>query len=164
MTVIETLLRKPEDLIQAGLLLAAVVGIGLTYWQARSSARTQRASFLKDLYSTLTADPEICRAYYAIEYGKFKYGPDFHGSEMEKSVDRLLSFADLVCELARQRVLTRQEMAFFQYRFLRLSDDADVRAYLQFLERFYTQVGAGKRPFHSFVAFAGALVASGSRR
>jgi hypothetical protein len=36
------------DAINTGLLVAAVVGMALTFWQVRSGVRTQRAQFLKD--------------------------------------------------------------------------------------------------------------------
>lgn len=142
------------DYINTGLLLTAVVGIAMTYWQVRSSARTQRASFLKDLYSTLTTDADICEAYYLVEYGRFKYGTEFHGSNMEPKIDRLLAFTDLVCELYQQQIITSHEMEFFRYRFLRLATNPDIKAYLQFLSGFYAQVGLEKEPFHSFAEYA----------
>ena len=141
------------DYINVGLLLTAVIAIAMTYFQVRSSARTERASFLKDLYSTLTSDPDISRAYYLVEYGQFTYGPDFHGSELEPRIDRLLSFADLVCELHDQGIVTAREMEFFRYRFVRLASDPNIRAYLDFLTDSYKTVGVRKEPFHSFTAY-----------
>jgi len=143
-----------SDRIQMGLLLAAVIGIALTYWQVRSNARTHRAVFLKELYFTVTSDTSICEAYYAIEYERFRYGPDFHGSQLEPKIDRLLSFADLVCDLYSQRVIKKHEMAFFRYRFLRIAQDANIREYLAFLVDFYSRVGIAKRPYHSFLAYS----------
>lgn len=141
------------DRIQLGLLLAAAVGFALTFWQVRSNARTQRGSFLKDLYLTSVTDEVICEAYYLIEYNKFTYDSNFHGSVTEPKIDRLLSFADLVCELYLQGIIKRREMEFFKYRFLRLAKDPNIQAYLEFLTGFYKQVGTKKRPFHSFVSY-----------
>jgi hypothetical protein len=141
------------DRIQLGLLMAAVAGIALTFWQLRSNGRTQRGSFLKDLYLTLITDPLICEAYYLIEYNKFTYDSNFHGSPTEPKIDRLLSFADLVCELYFQGIIKRREMEFFTYRLLRLAKDPNIQAYLEFLTGFYKQVGTKKRPFHSFVSY-----------
>lgn len=141
------------DRIQLGLLLAAVVGIALTFWQVRANARTQRASFLKDLYSTLITDPVISEAYYLIEYGNFAYGPDFHGSDIEPKIDRLLSFADLVCELSSLKIIKTKEMEFFRYRFVRIGADPGIEDYLKFLTGFYQRVGMTRRPFDNFVAY-----------
>ena len=76
------------DAINTALLATAVVGIALTFWQVRRGARTRRVQFLKELYLMLTADPDICSAYYQIECGKFHYGVDFHESELESKIDR----------------------------------------------------------------------------
>ncbi len=147
----------PADRVQVGLLLAAVVGIALTYWQVRSNAQTQRALFLKDLYSTLTTDPSICKAYYLIEYGTFTYGPEFHGSPTEPKIDRLLSFADLVCQLYSRGIMKKHEMEFFKYRFLRMAENPGIVEYLTFLTGFYERVGIEKRPFHGFVTYSKGL-------
>jgi len=136
--------------INTGLLAAAVAAIALTFWQVRLGVRTQRAQFLKDLYSTLVSDRELGEAYYEIEYGRFSYGPTFHGSPMEQKIDRLLGFADLVAELRLQSVLSNREMAFFDYRFRRIYENPGIAAYLTFLASFYRRVGVEKEPFHSF--------------
>jgi len=138
------------DAVNIGLLIVAIVGIGLTYWQVRTGVHTQRAQFLKDLYSTLVSDPDIGEAFYLIEYGRFKYGPDFHGSPLEPKIDRLLAFVDLVAEMHLQKVISDREMEFFQYRFCRLFGDSGVKAYLEFLSQFYGSTGVKKEPYHSF--------------
>ena len=142
------------NFINAGLLLLALIAIVMTYRQSRSAARTERASFLKDLYSTLTSDLEISQAYYLVEYGRFTYEPSFHGSELEPQMDRLLSFADLVCELHDQRVISSREMEFFEYRFARIASDPGIRSYLEFLAGYYKSVGIDKEPFHSYAKFS----------
>jgi len=141
------------DLINAGLLLAAIGGIFLTYRQIKESHKTQKATFFKDLYSTMFADRDIREAYYQIEYNEFVYDLKFHGSDNEKLIDRLLSFIDLVCDLYAQRIISEHEMSFFRYEFTRIYDNDNVRRYLSFLESFYNQVGAGTRPFPSYVAY-----------
>ena len=138
------------DALNTGLLVAAVVGIGLTFWQVRSGVRTQRAQFLKDLYSTLAADPDVLAAYYQIEYGNFQYDVNFHGSAIEPKIDRLLAFTDLVAELYLQSVISEREMAFFRYRFRRIYEDVGIQEYLKFLSSFYQRVGVNKEPYHSF--------------
>jgi hypothetical protein len=148
------------DALNIGLLAAAVAGIALTLWQVRIGVRTHRAQFLNDLYSKLVSDGDIGEAYYLIEYGKFEYGPDFHGSELEPKVDRLLGFVDLVAELHLQGVISRREMAFFDYRFRRLFSDAGVRAYLTFLAAFYERTGTHRDPFSSFQTVAHKLLAT----
>jgi len=153
-----------SDAINTGLLVAAVIGIALTFWQVRVGVRTQRAQFLQELYSTLVSDPDIGEAYYLIEYGSFEYGSDFHGSAIERKVDRLLGFADLVAELHLQSIISAREMTFFSYRFKRLFDDPGIQRYLSFLDLFYRRVGIDKRPYHSFQQVAQKFQAKGGSR
>jgi hypothetical protein len=153
------------DIINAALLIVAIAGIGLTWGQLRSGARTQRAAFLRDLYTTLNNDQAICDGFYAIEYGRFHYSGEFHDTKVEREVDRLLSFFDLVCELYHRKILTKEELQFFEYRFQRVSADPEVAAYLRFLAGFYRDNGIAATPFPSFTRYiGGALVTYGSPR
>jgi hypothetical protein len=142
-----------SQIISACLLLAAVGGIMLTYRQMRSNYTMQKATFFKELYSTMFADSEVRSALYMIEYNRFVYSEQFHGSTDENIVDRLLSFADLVCDLYAQRVLSDHEMDFFKYEFYRIYKNANVQRYLDFLKERYTDTGHAIEPFPAFVAY-----------
>jgi hypothetical protein len=141
------------DVINAFLLIVAIIGIAFTYRQIRESHKTQKATFFKDLYSTMFSDPDVRNAYYQIEYGDFTYDENFHGSSNEKLIDRLLSFVDLVCDLYAQGIITEHEMSFFKYEFTRIYQNPNVQGYLEFLKNFYADVGTGTKPFASFVAY-----------
>ncbi len=141
------------DIINAILLIVAVIGIYFTYREAKQTRKTQKASFFKDLYSTMYSDPDIRKAYYQIEYGEFTYSDSFHGSKMGRLIDRLLSFADLVCYLYDQKMLIEDEMVFFKYEFIRIYTDTNIKNYLKFLEDFYQKNKAGTKPFPSYVSY-----------
>ena len=142
-----------SDLINTFLLIVGVIGIFLAYRQIKDGYKTQKATFFKDLYSTMFSDPDIRTAYYQIEYDKFIYDDNFHGSQNEKHLDRLLSFVDLVCDLYNQKMITKHEMQFFKYEFLRVYQNENVRGYLDFLRGFYHNVGVETEPFFSFVSY-----------
>ncbi|CAG0940896.1 hypothetical protein BROC_01205 [Candidatus Brocadiaceae bacterium] len=141
------------DGINAILLFVAIIGIVFTAHQIRESHKTQKATFFKDLYSTMFSDQDVRNAYYQIEYGDFTYDENFHGSSNEKLIDRLLSFVDLVCDLYAQGIITEHEMSFFKYEFTRIYQNPNVQGYLEFLKNFYADVGTGTKPFASFVAY-----------
>jgi hypothetical protein len=141
------------DSINTALLMVTALGVIASFWQIRAGARTQRAIFLKDLYMLIRTDTEIARAFYCIEYGKFRYTPEFHGSELEPKVDRLLTLIDLVCELHAQGVITEREMNFFNYQFVRVARNKDIQNYLSFLNDFYRTNGLDRRPFEAFQAY-----------
>ena len=141
------------DLINAGLLIVAIIGICFTYQQIKESHKTQKATFFKDLYSTMFSDHDIREAFYQIEYGEFDYDVNFHGSDSEKAIDKLLSFIDLICDLYAQRIISQHEMSFFKYEFTRIYRNDNVQRYLKFLTNFYTQTGTETKPFPSYVAY-----------
>jgi hypothetical protein len=142
------------DKINAALLLVTALGVLAAFWQIRAGARAQRATFLKDLYMQLRTDSEVAYAFYLIEYSEFKYDANFHGSDVEPKIDRLLTLIDLVCEMRAQRVITKREMSFFDYQFNRVAQDQNIQHYLRFLNGFYSQNGINRKPFSAFQGYA----------
>ena len=142
-----------SDLINGFLLIIAVIGIFFTYSQIRQSYKTQKATFLKDLYLMKYGNPQLAEAFYKIEYSKFVYDEHFHGSKEEAIIDYLLSFADLVCDLYDQAILTEHEMDFFKYEFVRIYQNDNVKRYLEFLTKFYKANKIDIGPSHRFVKY-----------
>lgn len=152
------------DIINGLLLLAAVIGIFLTYRQIQQTSKTQQATFFKDLYSMMFSDPDIRKAYQQVEYDKFVYDYSFHGSENEHIIDRLLSFPDLVCYLYDHKMITKHEMGFFKYEFIRVYTNDGIQKYLNFLKEFYLQNRTGTEPFPRFVLYCESMLTEkGSR-
>lgn len=139
-----------QDFKNLGLLLIAFVGVCLTLKQMKQKYKTQKAVFFKELYSTMFSDQEIRNAFYKIEYNKFKYEHEFHGSEEEKCMDRLLSFVDLICDFYDQKILTKREMSTFKYEFLRIFKNENIKKYLEFLKDFYKLNQTETEPFSYF--------------
>lgn len=131
------------DALTACLLIAAIVTLCLMY-------RTEKARFFKDLYLEMFKAPDIRKAYYQIEYGQFVYDEDFRGSEQEKMTDRLLAFANLVCDFYNRKVIDSKDMTFFDFEFKRVYQDSDVQAYLGFLDEVYRRSLTETPPFLSF--------------
>ena len=141
------------DVINAVLLVSALIGIFLTYKQIKFNTKTEKAAFFKDLYSTIFTDPDIRKAFYLIEYEKFIYDESFHASENEQAFDRMFGFNDLVCDLYFQGVLTQREMAYFHYGFTRIYQNNEVRRYLDFLREFFAKTGIDAKPFPSYIGY-----------
>jgi len=146
-----------SQVVSTCLLIVAVTGIMLTYQQMRQNHKIQKANFFKELYTTMFADEEVRGAAYMIEYDKFVYNGDFHGSPQEKMVDRLLSFADLVCDLYAQELLSAHEMDFFNYEFVQVYKNANIQHYLDYLKERYIatgrETGHDIQPFPAYVAY-----------
>lgn len=142
------------DKINSALLLVTAFGVLAAFWQIRSAARAQRATFLKDLYMQLRTDADVARAFYLIECSEFVYDSSFHGSDIEPKIDRLLTLIDLVCEMRAQRIISKREMSFFEYQFCRVASDGNVQKYLNFLNGFYARNGLNRKPFSAFQNYA----------
>ncbi|HEV8194415.1 MAG TPA: hypothetical protein VGP82_23435, partial [Ktedonobacterales bacterium] len=146
-----------SQIVSMCLLFVAVIGIMLTYQQMRQNHKIQKANFFKELYTTMFADGDVRAAAYMIEYDKFVYNEDFHGSPQERVVDRLLSFADLVCDLYAQKLLSAHEMDFFNYEFVQIYKNANVQHYLDYLKARYDetgrQTGRDIEPFPAYVVY-----------
>jgi hypothetical protein len=142
-----------SQIISMCLLVVAVTGIMLTYQQMRQNYKIQKANFFKELYSTMFSDQDVRGAAYLIEYERFAYNEDFHGSPQEKMIDRLLSFADLVCDLYAQQLLTAHEMDFFNYELVLIYKNPNVQQYLDYLKSRYSETGRDIEPFPAFVAY-----------
>ena len=151
------------DKINTALLLVTALGVMAAFWQIRTGAKAQRATFLKDLYMQLRTDESVAEAFYLIEYSEFVYDQSFHGSILEKKVDRLLTLIDLVCEMRSQRIISKREMQFFRYQFLRVAADPSIRDYLLFLDMFYKRVGMDRRAFPAFQEFSQAQLKLSSK-
>lgn len=142
-----------SDLINTALFAVTAVGVWFAHKQLRLASVAQKATFFKDLYTTLYHDPEIRRAFYLVEYSEFSYSETFHGSEQEQLIDRLLSFMDLICRLHQQGALDEVEMNTFKYEILRVFDDDDIQEYFGFLDEWYQQNLTGTKPFAHLRAY-----------
>jgi len=137
------------DLVIFVLLVIAFFGIFLVRRQVMQS----KATFFKELYLMVFADPDISDAFYLLETRQFVYGETLGHSPQEQLVNRLLRFLDLVCEAYAGKLLTEQEMNFFKSQFLRVYENPSMKGYLKFLRDQYAQVEAGPTPFPSFVSY-----------
>lgn len=128
----------------------AVFAIIPAAYQIRKVTHFQQATFFKDLYGIIYSDQVIQKAFYAIEYGDFQYGIEFHGSEEEARIDNLLSHFDLICGLYDDGLLTEKQMKFFNYRLIRVYRNTNITSYLSFLETWSKKNHGADIPYSSF--------------
>lgn len=135
------------------LLILGVILLLLAYRSWQSATTVSQGRLYASLYQTMYTDSAIREIFYQIEYGKFKFDSSFPGSKTESTIDRLLSFADLVCDLSLHKAITQQQVDAFQYEFLRVYENPEVKKYLETLYTFHRAMETGTHPFGSFVAF-----------
>lgn len=143
-----------SDIINIGLLFTTLITVFIAASQLRSSANTQRAMFLKDLYTKLRTDKEAIQAYYMLEYDQFEYNIGFHGSDLEPRIDRLLTLLDIVCEMHERKAILDKEMHCFDYQIKRVVYNKGIQNYLDFLTQFYAANKIQHQPFFALQEYA----------
>ena len=142
------------------LVAVALAAAAIAWREMRLSRQVSRAELLSDLYRDLFREGDKRDAPYLIEYGRFEYGPEFHGSDLEPKVDQLLSFLDLVCGFRRSGVFSRDQFARFEYEADRVWHNSEVQKYIAGLSRWYEQAGQSSPPFANLRFWADRSMAS----
>ena len=123
------------DVISAGSFLIAAVGLFLNWWQLRLGGIRKRAEFIVSVFNQYVMDPLASDIYYEIEYGRFQYNEDFHGSENERKLDRSLSYFENIAALYDIGTITLQDLELVRYDFVRVYQNAAVQEYFKTLDR-----------------------------
>src|SRR5262245_12760877 len=106
------------SLIQTAALLVAALGLIFNALVTRRAARERRIQQLVDLQHQFYSDASMLDAYYMIEYGAFKYDVGFHGSDLEKKIDRLLVHFENIASLFEAKVVSLDELDIVAYNYL----------------------------------------------
>ncbi len=139
------------DVVDTILVVAAVVGIFLTYYEVRHMVRTQRASFLKDLYSQMLSEATLREAVYKVDSEEFNFDREsFEGTREEVLADRILCFLDLVADLRLKEQLLDSELHAFDYVMKRTWDNVNIQRYLAWLTVEFESQGVERPPFERF--------------
>ncbi len=123
------------DIIAAASFSIAAIGLFLNWWQLRLGGIRKRAEFIVSVFNQYVTDPLASDIFYEIEYGRFQYNEDFHRSENERKLDRLLSYFEKIAALYEIGTITLHDLELVRYDFLRVYQDASVQNYFQTLDR-----------------------------
>jgi len=138
------------------LLLNAIniIGILLTvilmYWQIRKNSLFAKANFMIELFMRFYRDDWIREAFYGIEYGEFTYDVSFHNSEIEKKIDYMLSYLDLLGILVKSQVIDLDSIKPLYYEIYRIYNNNEIRKYIKFLREWFKHIGIEREPFEGF--------------
>jgi hypothetical protein len=139
------------DLIQTLALIIAAVGLFLNLAQMKAANRQKRAEFIIDLHNQFSLDKDVLDIYYKIEYGEFSYEPvEFHGSDEEKRLDKLLDVFDNIAKLYSLNNFTLRDLDYVAYNYLVVYQDESVSEYLGFLDKWYKERGMKVKPYSAF--------------
>src|SRR5687767_14622977 len=122
-------------------LLITGVGLFLNWIQLRKAAVQARAEFIVTLFQQYITDDDCAGILYRIEYGKFEYNGEFHDSQDERSLDRLLSYFEKIATLHTLGTVDTRDLELVRYDFLRVASDTNVQSYFATLDRFGGETG-----------------------
>ena len=104
------------DIISFLSLIAVIVGGCFGYYQWQKSIKIKRAEYLNELTEKIRTDPDISEVVYILDYNQKWYDDSFHESgELERKVDKTLSYFSYICYLFENKLITKNEFAFFKY-------------------------------------------------
>src|SRR6185312_11197240 len=113
-------------IVPAVTALSATAALLLNYYQSRRNDVHARASMVANCLKDFAGDPDIQRAFYAIEYGEFSFKDDFLKSDRERDVDKLLRlFANLALSW-KGKLLTIGDIRPIQYYVLRVMTNPEI--------------------------------------
>jgi hypothetical protein len=123
------------DIIAAASFSIAALGLFLNWWQLRLGGIRKRAEFVVSVFNRYVMDPVSSKAFYDIEYDRFRYDDDFHESEAEQHLDRLLTYFEKVAALYDMGTITLKDLELVRYEFVRVHRNQEVQKYFAFLDK-----------------------------
>ena len=119
-------------------VVVAALGGVFAFFQWWRSSYIKRAEYINELTEKIRSDNDIREIVYLIEYGNEDwYTEKFHGSpELEKNVDKTLSYFSYICYLKSMRIISARELSFFEYKITRILKDDNIQRYLFNLHHF----------------------------
>jgi hypothetical protein len=119
--------------VPAASAVFAAVGLLLTFQQLRRTNAQARAGLVSECLKSFAEDEGIQRAYYAIEYSKFQYNDEFHGTDLERDIDKLLNHFSNIALAWQAGLLNIRDVRPIRYFVLRVTRDPEIRKYLAYM-------------------------------
>ncbi len=137
--------------IELATLFIAIFGGVLALCQWKNSVKTKRAEFLAQLIEKIRFDTELMTTIYSIDYNQDWYNASFHRSELEFSMDKLLSYVDYICYLKETKNISEKEFLMFEYELHRICASSQI--YLWNIYHFAMKVHSNS-PFNFLIDYA----------
>ncbi len=131
-----------ENTITLSNIFAIIAGFFALY-QYKKNLALKRASYISELTEKIRSDPDMQNVVYLFDYNQEWYNLDFHNSgELERKVDKTLSFFSFICYLRKKRLIAKSDFCFFQYEIRRILMNQGVIDYFYNLYHFSKQNNA----------------------
>ncbi len=129
--------------------LIAACAFAINVRQTALNNKLRRAKIVSDSLRAFIDDDVMHQAFYKIEYSKFKYHKDFHGSDEERQIDKLLRHFSNLALMWENGLLKLSDIHPVQYFVLRTVNDTEIAKYLTFIDNWTQHAGTGSHPYSS---------------
>jgi len=134
-------------LVPAFSAIFAAGALVLNICQSQRTNKQARLEIVAECLSGFANNDDIQKAFYAIEYGEFKYDDNFHNSLIEQQIDKLLRhFANLALSW-EAGLLNTNDVKPVQYYVLRILKNSEVTKYLNFIASWSEMATNGRHPY-----------------
>jgi len=116
--------------------ILVVIGGFFAWTQWTAGTKIKRAEFINQIIEKLRFDKEMANTMYIVEYTYDWYSDNFHNSELEYSIDKLLSYLSYICYLYATHNIRKTEFKILKYELNRVCVSPDVQGYLWNLYHF----------------------------
>lgn len=134
-------------LILAISVLIASFAFILNLKQSFLNNKVARSKIISDTLHSFMDDETIQKAFYEIEYGKFQYKSNFHGSDEEKEIDKLLRHYSNLALMWKNGLLTLKDIYPIQYYIMRICQNSEINKYFDFMKRWTKTAKISSHPF-----------------
>lgn len=130
-------------------LFIAAGAFAINVRQSMLQNKLTRANLVANSLHIFMDDETMHKAFYNIEYGRFKYSNKFHGSEEEKEIDKLLRHFSNIALMWENNLLELEDIQPIQYFILRTTNNSEITKYLSFIDKWSENAGTGSHPYSS---------------
>ena len=132
-------------------VIATIISVIFAMKALYRKNRLTSVMLVADTLKVFAADKDMQDMFFAIEYDKFKYTPEFHTSPEERKMDKMLSHLSAAA-LAWDNGLIRQEdIVLVQYDVIRILRNKEVQKYLHVHLGNWTQSQKLQHPYQAFI-------------
>ena len=132
-------------------LLIATCAFVFNARQTFLNNRLTRATIVADNLNAFLNDEVMHKAFYEIEYSHFTYDENFHGSEKEPEIDKLLRHFSNLALMWKDGFLKLSDIHPVQYFILRITNDTEIQKYLEFIQKWSGYARTGSHPYVALI-------------
>lgn len=128
-------------------VLVASFAFILNLRQSLLNNKVARSKIISDTLHSFMDDETIQKAFYKIEYNEFRYTSNFHGSDEEKEIDKLLRHYSNLALMWKNGLLILKDIYPVQYYIMRIYQNQEIIKYFDFMKKWTKTARISSHPF-----------------